>query len=148
MNLSDIKQVPIPRKYRNRVGRGEGSGHGKTSGRGSKGQQARSGYSRKYGHEGGQMPLYRRLPKRGFSNAPFKVEYSVVNLGDLAMFSAGDRVDLATLKAAGLVPKNADRLKILAKGELNVALTVLAHRFSVGARKAIEAAGGKVEEVA
>ena len=94
------------------------------------------------------MPLYRRLPKRGFSNAPFKVEYSVVNLGDLNAFSAGETVDLAMLKAAGLLPKNADRLKILAKGELGCALTVRAHRFSVGAKKAIEASGGKVEEVA
>ena len=146
MNLSDIKQVSVPRKRRKRVGRGEGSGRGKTSGRGHKGQQSRAGYSRTFGHEGGQMPLFRRLPKRGFTNARFRVDYAIVNLSDLKSFGAEDTVDLDTVKAKGLIPKKSVRLKVLARGELDRALTVKAHKFSAKARAAIEAAGGKVEE--
>lgn len=147
MNLSDINQVSIPRKRRKRVGRGEGSGNGKTAGKGMKGQQSRSGYSRRLGHEGGQMPLFRRLPKRGFTNAPFKVVYDIVNLEQLGGFEAGAEIDLALLKSKGLLPKNASLLKVLGKGTLDVALTVRAHRFSETARQAIEAAGGKADVV-
>ena len=146
MNLSDIKQVSVPRKRRKRVGRGEGSGMGKTSGRGHKGQQSRSGYSRTFGSEGGQMPLFRRLPKRGFTNARFRVDYAIVNLSDLKGFGAGDTVDLSAVKAKGLVPKKSKKLKVLARGELDRSLTVKAHKFSAKARAAIEAAGGTVEE--
>ena len=148
MNLDDVKAVPIPRKYRLRVGRGVGSGRGKTAGRGFKGQKSRSGYSRKLGFAGGQMPLFRRLPKRGFSNQPFKVEYEVVNVGDLAAFEKGASVGPAQLKAAGLVPRNAKLIKVLARGAIEIALKVQAHKFSAKARAAIEAAGGSVEEIA
>lgn len=148
MNLEDINQVPLKRQARNRVGRGDGSGNGKTAGRGMKGQQSRSGYSRRYGHEGGQMPLFRRLPKRGFSNAPFKKVYTVVNLSQLGAFEADAEVDLGVLKAKGMVPKNAKLLKVLGAGTIDKALKIKAHRFSATARSAIEAAGGSVEEVA
>ena len=148
MKLGDIKQAAGSRKHRKRVGRGQGSGRGKTCGRGHKGQQSRSGYSRAFGHEGGQMPLFRRLPKRGFSNARFRVDYAIINLSDLKQFEAGSTVDLDVLKARGLVPKKAVRLKVLAKGELDRKLTVKAHKFSVKAGEAITAAGGAVEEAA
>lgn len=148
MNLSDIKKIEVPRKRRKRKGRGTGSGKGKTCGRGTKGQQSRSGYSRRLGHEGGQWPLYRRLPKRGFTNARFKVDYATLNVSDLKAFEAGTEIDLALVKSAGLVPKNSTRLKILAKGEIDRALTVKAHKFSAKAREAITGAGGTAEEVA
>ncbi len=148
MNLSDIKKVQVPRKRRKRRGIGLGSGKGKTAARGTKGQQSRSGYSRRYGHEGGQNPLFRRLPKRGFSNARFRVDYAVLNLSALATFEAGSTIDLAAAQAAGLVPRRSERLKILGNGELDRAVTVRAARFSAKAREAIEKAGGTVEEVA
>jgi large subunit ribosomal protein L15 len=148
MNLDDVKAVPIPRKYRLRVGRGIGSGRGKTAGRGFKGQKSRSGYSRKLGFAGGQMPLFRRLPKRGFSNQPFKVEYEVVNVGDLGAFEPGASIGPAELKKAGLVPRNARLIKVLARGELKHALAVKAHKFSAKAKEAIANAGGSVEEIA
>ena len=148
MNLSDVKQVRVTRKYAKRKGQGLGSGNGKTAGRGTKGQQSRSGYSRRLGHEGGQMPLFRRLPKRGFTNARFRVDYATLNVQMLKMFEAGETVDLDTAKARGLVPKTAKRLKILAKGDLDRALTIRAHRFSGRAREIIAAAGGTAEEVA
>ena len=147
MNLGDVKRATEPRKRRKRVGRGQGSGHGKTCGRGHKGQQSRSGYSRRYGHEGGQMPLFRRLPKRGFTNARFRVDYAIVNLSDLRQFDAGSTVDLDAIKAKGLVPRKSVRLKILAKGELDRKLTVKAHKFSAKASEAITAAGGSIEEI-
>lgn len=147
MNLDEIKSVPIPRKRRMRVGRGPGSGKGKTAGRGTKGQQSRSGYSRKIGHEGGQMPLFRRLPKRGFTNAKFKTEVTILNLAALQQFEAGETVDLAKLKARGLVSRDASFLKILGNGTIDRALTVCADRFSASAKAAIEAAGGKAEEI-
>jgi len=147
MNLNDINKVQVPRKRRKRVGRGEGSGVGKTCGRGMKGHKSRSGYSRTYGHEGGQMPLFRRLPKRGFTNARFKVEYEVVNLADLKAFDEGATVDLEALKAKGLIPRKSRRVKILAKGEIDRSLKVVAHKFSAAASAAITAAGGTVEEL-
>jgi large subunit ribosomal protein L15 len=148
MNLDDVKAVPIPRKYRLRVGRGIGSGRGKTAGRGFKGQKSRSGYSAKLGFAGGQMPLFRRLPKRGFSNHRFKVQYAVVNLGDLAVFSAKASVGPDELKAAGLIPRNSKLVKVLGTGEIKHALTVKAHRFSAKAKEAIAKAGGSTEEIA
>jgi len=133
-------------KKKKRVGRGESSGLGKTSGRGSKGQRARSGGGVKAGFEGGQMPLQRRLPKRGFTNI-FKKEYSVLNVGRLeAAFKAGDTVDRDSLLEKGLVRKGRKSVKVLGQGELSIALTVKAESFSESARAKIEAAGGKVEE--
>lgn len=131
-----------------RLGRGIGSGLGKTSGKGHKGQWARSGGGVRPGFEGGQMPLTRRVPKRGFNNH-FKVVYAVVNLEQLNAFEAGAVVDYDTLWANGLIKsvKNAAGLKVLGNGELNVALTVKANKFSATAKEAIEKAGGTVELV-
>jgi large subunit ribosomal protein L15 len=148
MNLDDVKAVPIPRKHSRRVGRGIGSGRGKTAGRGFKGQKSRAGSHRKLGFAGGQMPLYRRLPKRGFSNQPFKVVYAVVNVGDLADFKAKATVGLDELKTAGLVPRSSKLLKVLGGGEIKHALTIKAHRFSAKAKEAIAKAGGTAEEIA
>jgi large subunit ribosomal protein L15 len=148
MNLDDVKAVPIARKYSRRVGRGTGSGRGKTAGRGYKGQKSRAGAHRKLGFAGGQMPLYRRLPKRGFSNQPFKVEYEVVNVGDLGSFAAKAVVGPDELKKAGLIPRSAALVKVLGGGELKLALTVKAHKFSAKAKDAIAKAGGTAEEIA
>ena len=147
MDLKDVKSKGSAHHRSKRVGRGPGSGKGKTCGRGQKGYGSRSGSGGKVGFEGGQMPIYRRLPKRGFTNAPFKVTYSTVNVGDLAGFSAGETVDLAAVKAKGLVKKNAKLLKILGGGELGSKLTVRADRFSASARQKIEAAGGEAVEI-
>ena len=127
-----------------RVGRGPGSGHGKTSCKGAKGQKARSGAPIRPGFEGGQMPLQRRLPKRGFRNI-FKERFALVNVKDLNRFSAGAVVDIEALQKAGLVKKVYDGVKILGDGDLQVAVTVKAHKFTEAARKKIEAAAGKVE---
>ncbi len=129
-----------------RVGRGQGSGLGKTAGRGGKGQKARSGNMRFEGFEGGQMPLQRRLPKFGFIS-PNRVEYAVVNLRELERFAAGTVVDEAKLRAAGLVQGRWDGVKVLAQGKLTRKLTVKANKFSAGAKEAIAAAGGAVEEI-
>jgi large subunit ribosomal protein L15 len=129
-----------------RVGRGIGSGHGKTATRGYKGQKSRSGTSIRPGFEGGQMPLYRRLPKRGFTNI-FRTEYSVVNLKSLASFEAGAQVDPEALKAAGIVKNLRDGLKVLGVGELSHALRVRAHKFSKSAAEKIQKAGGTVEVI-
>lgn len=145
VDLKDIKSKGTGRKKLMRVGRGPGSGKGKTCGRGHKGYGQRSGTGGKVGFEGGQMPLYRRLPKRGFTNAPFKVTYTTVNVGRLKAFGDGDVVDLAVLKEKGLVRKNARRIKILAGGDLEIKLTVKADRFSTKAKEKIEAAGGQTE---
>jgi large subunit ribosomal protein L15 len=148
MNLSDVCQIKVHRKKRKRVGRGQGSGWGTTSGRGNKGAGSRTGTKDRLRFEGGQMPLYRRLPKKGFTNAPFKVAYHVVNVGDLeAAFSGGAVVDLAAVKAVGFAPKNATYLKVLGFGELKKSLTVKAHGLSAGARAKIEGAKGTVEIV-
>lgn len=133
----------VGRKDRKRVGRGEGSGHGKTSGRGHKGQRARSGYGLRPGFESGHVPLYRKLPKRGFSNFKFRTEYSIVNLGDLEAFDAGT-VDRDVLVKAGLVRSSAKLVKILGEGEISKALTVEADKFSSSAKEKIEKAGGTV----
>ena len=130
---------------RKRVGRGPGSGLGKTSGRGEKGQKARSGYSRKAGFEGGQLPLYRRLPKRGFSNAKFKTTYAVINLSDLNRFEDGAVVTPELLKEMGLVKNQLDGIKVLGNGTLEKKLTVKAHNFSTRAQAEIERLGGKIE---
>lgn len=130
-----------------RVGRGQSSGLGKTAGRGGKGQKARTGNMGFDAFEGGQMPLYRRLPKRGFSN-PFRKEFALVNVGDLAAkFGAGATVDLEAVRKAGLARAAKDGLKILANGDLSHALTVRAAAYSVAAKEKIEKAGGKVELV-
>lgn len=144
MDLSNLKPALGSTKTRKRIGRGAGSGLGKTSGKGHKGQKARSGGSIKAGFEGGQMPLQRRLPKRGFTSLDKKV-YSLVNLRDLELFEAGSVIDVEALAIAGLVNKVLDGVKILGDGALTKALTVKAHKFSKSAQEKIEAAGGKVE---
>ncbi|MCZ6508309.1 MAG: 50S ribosomal protein L15 [Acidobacteria bacterium] len=142
MKLHDLSPAPGSKHSRKRLGRGPGSGTGKTAGRGHKGQRSRSGFSRRFGFEGGQMPLVRRVPKRGFTNI-FRVEYSVVNLARLTRFEAGE-ITLETLVAKGLA--RAKRLvKILGDGELDRALKISAHKFSKSARAKIEAAGGSCE---
>ncbi len=147
MNQSKLKPAPGSRKPRKRVGRGPGSGLGKTSGRGEKGQKSRSGYSRRRGFEGGQMPLHRRIPKRGFHN-PFRTEYRTINVERLNGLAAGSVVDADSLRSAGLLPKGKAPLKVLGQGEITVALTVRAAKFTGSAAKKIEAAGGKAEVVA
>jgi large subunit ribosomal protein L15 len=143
MDLSNLKPPKGATRRRKRVGRGPGSGLGKTAGRGSKGAKSRSGFKRKRGFEGGQMPLHRRVPKRGFFNL-FRVEYAVVNLDDLVAFDAGSVVTPDLLREAGLV-KGKKPVKILARGEIAVALTIKAHKFSAKAAERIAAAGGTVE---
>lgn len=147
MQLHDLKPAPGARRSAKRVGRGIGSGMGKTSGRGHKGQNARSGGGKGPYFEGGQMPLQRRLPKRGFTNARFAKVYSVVNLDDLAQFEAGTTVTIELLKEAGVLGRQKDGVKILGTGELTGALTVQAHAFSKAAIEKIEAAGGKAEVI-
>lgn len=146
MDLSNLKPAIGSTKNRKRIGRGPGSGTGKTSGKGHKGQNARSGGGVKPGFEGGQMPLQRRLPKRGFVSLNKKV-YSLVNLQDLTNFEAGSVVDLEVLTKTGLVGNVRDGVKILGTGELAIALTVKAHKFSKSAVAKIEAAGGTVEVI-
>jgi large subunit ribosomal protein L15 len=146
MELNNLKPKKGSRHAKKRVGRGPGSGHGKTAGRGEKGQKSRSGYSGKRGFEGGQMPLHRRLPKRGFTNI-FKKDYAVVNLSDLERFDNGASVDETMLRQAGLVKGQHDGVKILGDGELSKKLTVSATKFSASARKQIEAAGGTCQEI-
>jgi large subunit ribosomal protein L15 len=128
------------------VGRGQGSGLGTTAGRGNKGQQSRSGGKTYPGFEGGQMPLYRRLPHRGFSNYPFRKEWQIVNVVDLAVkFTAGETVDAASLLLRGLIKKPEQLVKVLGKGDITIALNVSVDAVSAGAKAKIEAAGGKVE---
>ncbi|MGZ5442275.1 MAG: 50S ribosomal protein L15 [Thermoanaerobaculia bacterium] len=146
MELSNLKPKKGARHAKKRLGRGPGSGHGKTAGRGEKGQKSRSGFSRKLGFEGGQMPLHRRLPKRGFTNI-FKKEYAVVNLSDLERFDNGATVDEAALRKAGIVKGQVDGVKVLGNGKLSKKLTVSATKFSATAKQAIEAAGGAVQEI-
>lgn len=143
LTLSNLSPHPGSRKPRKRLGRGPGTGHGKTSGRGHKGYKARSGSGVKPGFEGGQMPLQRRLPKRGFRN-PFRKQYAVVNVQDLNCFDAGTMVDRAGLEAAGLISAKHELIKVLGNGELTVSLTVMVDKVSDSARRKIEAAGGNV----
>jgi large subunit ribosomal protein L15 len=147
MKLDDLRPASGSNKKRKRVGRGDGSGHGKTSCRGHKGQGARSGGNTKPGFEGGQMPLQRRLPKRGFHN-PFRVELAVVNLAQLERFPAGSEITPDKLTEHGLINGKGRRIKILGEGSLSKALTVRAHGFSSAAKEKIEAAGGKAELIA
>ncbi len=141
MKLSNLHPAKNSRKNRKRVGRGPGSGKGKTAGRGSKGQKSNSGYSRKRGFEGGQMPLHRRLPKRGFTNI-FKKEYSEVNLDRLGDIKKAE-IKPADLVEAGILKKETESIKILGRGEISSAKTIHAHKFSQSAQKKIEDAGGK-----
>jgi len=145
MELGNLKPKKGARHAKKRVGRGPGSGHGKTAGRGEKGQKSRTGFSRMRGFEGGQMPLHRRLPKRGFTNI-FKKENAVVNVSDLERFDNGATVDENALRGAGLVKGRRDGIKILGNGKLTKKLTVHATKFSGAARKQIEAAGGSCQE--
>jgi large subunit ribosomal protein L15 len=147
VNLTDIKKSAKGHSRRIRCGRGIGSGLGKTSGRGHKGMKARSGYSRRLTHEGGQMPLFRRMPKVGFSNFRFRVPVTVVNVEDLAKFEAGANVGPHELRDAGLIKGKLERLKVLGRGDLAVALTVRAHAFSATAAEKIAQAGGKTEVI-
>jgi large subunit ribosomal protein L15 len=132
-------------RERKRVGRGIGSGLGKTSGRGEKGQKSRSGFSHREGFEGGQMPLHRRVPKRGFTNARFKKEFAEINLERLEVFDAGSIVTPEVLLKRGMIKNLRDGLKVLAKGTVTKALTVRAHKFSAKAQEQITGAGGKAE---
>lgn len=145
LGVHDLRPAPGSTHYRKRLGRGPGSGHGKTAGRGYKGQKSRTGYRHMRGFEGGQMPLHRRVPKRGFTNI-FRVEYDIVNVSDLARFDAGQPVTLEALAGARLARKNR-LVKILGDGEIGKALTVSAHKFSANAKVKIEAAGGKCEVI-
>jgi len=143
----ELAPAPGSRKNRKRVGRGNGSGHGTYSGRGSKGQKSRSGYRIRPGFEGGQLPLIKRLPrKRGFTNI-FKVEYSVVNIARLNVFEAGSEVTPESFRAAGVVKSLRQPIKVLAKGSLNRPLVVRVNKFSAAAKAKIETAGGKAEEI-
>lgn len=147
MDLHEVlSPVPGSVKKPKRKGQGIGSGHGKTAGRGHKGQKARSGGTKGPGFEGGQTKLIRRIPKRGFTNI-FGVTYDVVNVGDMAIFDAGSEVGPEELKAAGLLRRNARYIKILGDGDLDKALVVRAHAFSEAAKQKIEAAGGKAEVI-
>lgn len=147
MKLHELSPNPGSRQRRKRVGRGDSSGLGKTAGRGEKGQKSRTGSKVRPFFEGGQIPLFRRLPKRGF-NQPDHIEYALVNLNILEdNFAAGDVVDVESLRARKLLGKAEKMIKILANGELTKALTVKAEKFSAAAKAKIEAAGGKVEVV-
>ena len=145
MDLSNLQPPDGAKKKKKRIGRGEGSGTGVTSGRGHKGAKSRSGFKRKRGFEGGQMPLHRRVPKRGFHN-PFRVEYAVVNLDTLSeRFDDGIEVTPERLRERGIVRRSRALIKVLARGDISKKLTVKAHRFSAKAIQAIKDAGGQVE---
>jgi large subunit ribosomal protein L15 len=147
MDLKTVCNKGTKYGARQRVGRGIGSGSGKTCGRGHKGRGARSGASRRPGYEGGQMPIYRRVPKRGFTNARFRKEYTVINVDKLNDFADGDTVDLTAVLEHGLVSMNTPMLKVLGNGDLSRKLTVHAQKFSGSARSKIEAAGGSAIEL-
>ncbi len=144
MKLSELSPAKGSRKNRKRLGRGVGSGQGKTGGRGSKGQNSRSGGGVRAGYEGGQMPIHRRLPKRGFTNI-FKKVFAVVNIRDLERFESGTVVDETELVRCGLVKGPREGIKLLAQGEITKGLTVKVNRASKSAKEKIEAAGGSVE---
>lgn len=144
MKLNELSPAKGSRRKPKRVGRGPGSGSGKTAGRGHNGQKSRSGYSRRRGFEGGQMPLHRRLPKRGFAN-PFRKVYRTINVDRLAAFEAGSEIDPQAMFDAGLLSKGAAEVKVMGNGGIEVALTVRAHKFTKSAAEKIEAAGGKAE---
>lgn len=146
MKLNQLTAAPGATRAAKRIGRGHGSGNGKTAGKGHKGQKARAGHGMRPGFEGGQMPLQRRIPKRGFNNI-FAKEVVAVNVGSLNRFEDGAQVTVEALKEAGILKKTGDALKILANGELTKKLTVKADAFSEAAKAKIEAAGGKAEVV-
>ena len=146
MKLHDLKPAPGAKKRRKRIGRGPGSGHGKTATKGHKGLLARSGGGKRPGFEGGQMPLIRRLPKFGFAN-PFRTEYTVVNVRSFEGWSGGDTVSPQAMVDAGLVKRKALPIKILGTGSLKRALVIQAHKFSKSAEAKIRAAGGRVEVI-
>jgi large subunit ribosomal protein L15 len=147
MRLHDLKPRPGAKHRRKLLGHGESSGHGKTSGRGGKGQTARSGSSIRIGFEGGQMPLIRRMPKRGFNNARFAIRYVAVNLADLNSFESGATVDETALRSLGLANGPVKKIKILGTGKLEKKLTVVAHAFSKTAREQIENLGGACQVI-
>jgi len=147
MELHELKRTEGSVHVRKRVGRGMGSGLGKTSGKGEKGQKARSGVSIPATFEGGQLPLYRRLPKRGFSNAPFKIRYAVINVSDLNIFNDGDVVTPEVLKERGLLKKQLCGVKVLGNGNLEKKLTIKAHKFSKEAIAKIEKSGSSKEVI-
>jgi len=144
MKINELSPAEGSRKMRKRVGRGVGSGHGKTCCRGHKGQNSRSGGGTRPGFEGGQMPLHRRLPKRGFTNI-FSKEYSIINIEDLNRFESNSRVDPEAFIRAGLVKKQVEEIKLLGSGEISQPIIVQVHKVSRTAKEKIEAAGGKVE---
>lgn len=146
MKLHELQTSPGSRRSRKRVGRGTSSGYGKTSGRGQKGQLARSGGKTRLGFEGGQMPLFRRMPKRGFNNINRK-EYAIINLDDLNQFRAGSEVNARVLLEAGVIKKELSGIKLLANGELKKKLTVKVNKVSKAAKEAVEAAGGTIEVI-
>lgn len=145
IDLSNLSPSPGSRKPKKRLGRGQGTGHGKTAGKGHKGAKARSGGGVKMGFEGGQMPLQRRLPKRGFTNI-YKKQYGIVNLSDLARFEAGSKIDRQVLVDAGLISTKDIMVKLLGNGEIEKSLTIALDKVSKTARQKIEAANGSVEE--
>lgn len=147
MKLNNITPTEGAFKERKRVGRGTGSGLGKTSGKGHKGQNARSGGGVRVGFEGGQLPLFRRLPKRGFSNAKFKIRYVTINLSDLERFAEGTEVTPTLLKEMGVIKNSLDGIKVLGNGKLTKKLNVKANKFSETAKKEIEALGGTTEVI-
>jgi len=145
MKIHELSPAEGSTKEVKRIGRGHGSGQGKTAGKGHKGQNARSGGGVRPGFEGGQMPMARRIPKRGFNNTVFATKYSVINIADLEVFKEGTVVDADLLKAAGIIKKTLDGVKVLGNGELSKNLTVKAAAFSQTAKDKIEKAGGKAE---
>ena len=147
MKLHELERNPGAKQERRRVGRGMGSGLGKTSGRGEKGQKARSGVSIKATFEGGQLPLYRRLPKRGFSNSDFKIRYATINVSDLNRFEDGTVVTPELLKEVGLLKNQLDGVKVLGEGVVEKKLTVKAHKFSNSAVEKLEKSGSKIEVI-
>lgn len=148
MKLNELKPAPGSKKTRKRVGRGESSGLGKTCGKGSNGQKSRSGASIPAGFEGGQMPLIKRVPKRGFSNYPFKKEYAVINVMDLEeLFDDGTEITAELLLESGVIKKVLDGIKVLGDGDITKKFTVKVQKISESAKNKIEAAGGKVEVI-
>ena len=147
MQIHDVTPFGTKHAKRKRVGRGVASGHGKTASRGHNGQRSRSGDNPRIGFEGGQMPIFRRMPKRGFTNARFKKHYTLVNVDSLGAFEDGATVDLDSILAHGLARRTGAMLKVLGQGDLGRKLTVRAHKFIASARAKIESAGGTVDEV-
>ena len=144
MDLHTLKPRPGSKHRVKRLGCGESSGHGKTSGKGHKGQKARSGGSIRLGFEGGQMPLIRRVPKRGFNNEAFRIKYAIINLGDLDRFDEGQTIDETLLRESGLIRGKVAGVKVLGDGELTKKLTIAARKVSASAREKIERAGGTI----